>query len=280
LILSITVKGIEEKILMTSIRKSAMLCLAAATLCAAPLFGQNLPDLSTYKAQIETLRQGVDELKQEAQALGNEITTKQQELASLQKQIADARAETRGTPSETGSRPETAAVPAPAASSRQASSREASSQVAAAPSANSGRTTIPSASAPTASATSSQTSAAKTAPAPTGKTAPGALWKAIYFGPNSTIVGIYFQDDLNKVGRALEANPNLKVTVCGYALPTGRREGWLAIARLRALNVAKYLNANFKIADGQMDVTWADEHKVPLTSGTDTTHRVVEITYR
>jgi OOP family OmpA-OmpF porin len=78
----------------------------------------------------------------------------------------------------------------------------------------------------------------------------------ILFDTNSVQILPEYNDELNILGKFLEANPDTYVVLTGFTDTTGSREYNLGLARRRAESVEKYLIDNFNVGVGRIVTQW------------------------
>lgn len=87
----------------------------------------------------------------------------------------------------------------------------------------------------------------------------GFVMDDILFDFNSADIKPEYVDQLDKLGRFLEANPSTFVVMDGYADSTGPEEASLWVSRNRVLSVAVYLVENFDIDPLRVAPMWYGE---------------------
>jgi OOP family OmpA-OmpF porin len=78
----------------------------------------------------------------------------------------------------------------------------------------------------------------------------------ILFDTNSVQILPEYNDELNILGKFLEANPETYVVLTGFTDTTGSPEYNLGLARRRAESVEKYLIDNFNVSVGRIATQW------------------------
>ena len=78
----------------------------------------------------------------------------------------------------------------------------------------------------------------------------------ILFDTNSVQILPEYNDELNILGKFLEANPETYVVLTGFTDTTGSPEYNLGLARRRAESVEKYLVDNFNVGVGRIVTQW------------------------
>ena len=78
----------------------------------------------------------------------------------------------------------------------------------------------------------------------------------ILFDTNSVQILSKYNDELNILGKFLEANPETYVVLTGFTDTTGSPEYNLGLARRRAESVEKYLVDNFNVGVGRIVTQW------------------------
>ena len=78
----------------------------------------------------------------------------------------------------------------------------------------------------------------------------------ILFDTNSVQIRSEYNDELNILGKFLEANPETYVVLTGFTDTTGSPEYNLGLARRRAESVEKYLVDNFNVGVGRIVTQW------------------------
>ncbi|HSQ84175.1 MAG TPA: OmpA family protein [Desulfobacterales bacterium] len=78
----------------------------------------------------------------------------------------------------------------------------------------------------------------------------------ILFDTNSVQIRSEYNDELNILGKFLEANPETYVVLTGFTDNTGSPEYNLGLARRRAESVEKYLVDNFNVSVGRIVTQW------------------------
>jgi OOP family OmpA-OmpF porin len=78
----------------------------------------------------------------------------------------------------------------------------------------------------------------------------------ILFDTNSVQILPEYNDELNILGKFLEANPKTYVVLTGFTDNTGSPEYNLGLARRRAESVEKYLVDNFNVSVGRIVTQW------------------------
>ncbi|MDR0551929.1 MAG: OmpA family protein [Spirochaetaceae bacterium] len=100
------------------------------------------------------------------------------------------------------------------------------------------------------------------------ETLPGARLDTVYFFPDMTqSVITYSLPVVDEVGRRLKENPNLTVTIRGYAAPAGSTEGQMVVSESRARYSANYLNKNYGVSLDRITIEWYGATKRPEQTG-------------
>jgi outer membrane protein OmpA-like peptidoglycan-associated protein len=105
------------------------------------------------------------------------------------------------------------------------------------------------------------------------------LLDTVYFGPDSVELATAAMPVLDSIGERLRNNPQLKITVRGYSAPAGTSNGQMRVSESRAKTAASYLQANFGIDEGRIEIQWVGAQEIPKTaSGSNFTElRAVEV---
>jgi len=78
--------------------------------------------------------------------------------------------------------------------------------------------------------------------------------KAVYFRADSAVLIKEYRPVLNYMGQRLRADPVLRITLKGYAAPTGTEEGMTALSAARSWYCVEYLMKNYGIAEDRMNI--------------------------
>ena len=112
----------------------------------------------------------------------------------------------------------------------------------------------------------------------------GAKLDTVYFFPDmSKPMIMYSLPIVDEVGRKLQQNKDLVVSIRGYAAPAGTKDGQMIISESRARYCAEYLSKNFGISYDRMTIEWYGSSKKPEGSAAynkEALYRAVELVVR
>jgi outer membrane protein OmpA-like peptidoglycan-associated protein len=100
----------------------------------------------------------------------------------------------------------------------------------------------------------------------------------VYFEPDTAVMIGRYRSVLNEAGERLRADPNLKITLRGYAAPFGWPEGRIIVSADRARFCAEYLVTHYGIDEGRMKIEYFGSEGAPeFTDANWESYRCVEL---
>jgi outer membrane protein OmpA-like peptidoglycan-associated protein len=101
---------------------------------------------------------------------------------------------------------------------------------------------------------------------------------SVHFEPDTAVMLGRYRQVLDEAGERLRADPELKITLRGYAAPFGWVEGRSIVSADRARFCAEYLMGNYGIDEGRIQIEYFGSERVPEFAETDwQSYRCVEL---
>ena len=96
----------------------------------------------------------------------------------------------------------------------------------------------------------------------------GGRLDTVYFPPNTARPTVVFSlPVLDEVGEKMRGDPNLVVSIRGYAAPAGTADGQRIVSETRARYCADYLNKKYGVDYERMTIEWFGATKRPEKMG-------------
>ena len=97
---------------------------------------------------------------------------------------------------------------------------------------------------------------------------------SVYFMADSAAIIEEYRHVLDEAGRALRANPDLRVTLKGYTAPSGTKDGMTALSAARSWYCAEYLMKHYGIAEQRMNIEFYGAEETPEQKAWELRRRV------